>query len=271
MDIQKYIDQIVAQAIDFAPSLAMALIILFVGIKVINKMVHLTDPAMKKAGINDSLRSFIGSMLGLSFKVLLLFSVAGIVGIETTSFIAVLAAAGFAVGLALQGSLSNFAAGIIILVFRPYRVGDWIEVDGKFGKVEEIQIFNTLLSTPGKKTLIIPNGQIVDNAIINFSLKENIRLELTAVIPYEESFPRVKALLAEAMRQVPGVLSSPEPEIGIASFDTHYVVLAVRPYVSPENYWPVTFSVNEMVKRVFHENGVRMAYSEGVDLGEIGA
>ena len=256
--------------VEYAPKLVLAIILLFVGIKVINKLADLAGKGLQRAGVSENLLPFMRSIIGISLKVLLFFSIAGIVGIDTASFVAVLAAASFAVGLALQGSLSNFAAGIIILIFRPYNTNEWIEVDGKFGKVEEIQIFNTILVTPGQKTLIIPNGQIVDNIVTNYSRKGFVRLELNVTMPYDENFPRIQEIIMETMKETPGVRQDPEPEVGIELFDTHNIVLGVRPYVDPNDYWPVTFELHARIKDAFYHHNVKVAYSEGVEMGNIG-
>lgn len=263
-------DQIQSMFLEYAPKLGLAIVLLIVGLRIANKIAKLAAAAMKRAGVSENILPFISSMVGIGIKVLLIFTVAQLVGIETTSFVAVLAAAGFAVGLALQGSLSNFAAGIIILIFRPYKVGQWIEVDDKFGKVEEIQVFNTLIVTPGAKTLIIPNAQVVENIVTNYSHKGHIRLELTISMPYAESFPKVKQIIEEVLSTTPGVLSEPAPEVGIESFDSHTVILGIRPYVHPDDYWEVTFEVHQRVKTAFSVHGIEMAYSEGVELGKIG-
>jgi len=147
--------------------------------------------------------------------VFLFLSVAGIVGIDTAAFIGVLAAASFAVGMALQGSLSNFAAGIIILIFKPYKVGDWVEVQDKFGKVEDIQIFNTIVSTPGQKTLIIPNGEVISGIVTNYSKKGVIRMELNVTMPYEESFPKVRDVIMKELVSIDKVLNDPVPGVEI--------------------------------------------------------
>lgn len=265
-----WMDKLTIMVMEYAPKLALAVLVLVVGIKVINKIANLARLAMEKAGINDTITPFLSSMVGISLKVLLCFSIAGMVGIETASFVAVLAAAGFAVGFALQGSLSNFAAGIIILMFRPYKAGDWIEVSDKFGKVEEIQIFNTLIVTPGRKTLIIPNGQVVESIVTNFSEKGFIRVELNVTMPYAESFPKIKAIILEAIKDLPNVLQDPIPEVGIETFDSHSIVLAVRPYTHPDHYWDVTFAAHESIKAAFNTHGIQVAYSEGVEMGTIG-
>lgn len=271
MQAAGWVEKLTNMVLEYAPRLALAIIVLVVGIKVINRLANFAKLAMEKAGINNTITPFLSSIISIALKVLLIFSIAGMVGIETASFVAVLAAAGFAVGLALQGSLSNFAAGIIILLFRPYKVEDWIEVNEKFGKVEEIQIFNTIIVTPGQKTLIIPNGQVVDGIVTNFSEKGFIRVELNVTMPYAESFPRVKEIILNALRPIPHVLQDPAPEVGIETFDSHSIVLAVRPYTHPDQYWDVTFAAHEQIKAAFHDNGIQVAYSEGVEMGSIGS
>jgi small conductance mechanosensitive channel len=269
-DLSKYADKAIELAIEFGPRLLTAIIVLIVGFWLIKKVRKLTEISLRKANFNIEIVSFLVSLLDITLKVFLLLTVAGMVGIETASLIGVLAAAGFAVGLALQGSLSNFAAGILILIFKPYRVGDWVEVQEKFGKVEEIQIFNTIIGTPGHKTLIIPNGQVIDGIVTNFSQKGHIRVELEVTMPYEESFPKVEKLLRETVLQHSLVLNDPEPEIGILTFDSHSIILSVRPYCEPDNYWTVVYDVNKSIKQAFHEQNVKVAYSEGVEIGNIG-
>jgi len=187
-----------------------------------------------------------------------------------TSLVGIIAAVGFAVGMALQGSLSNFAAGIMVMVFKPYKVGDYVEVSDKFGKVESIQIFNTSVVTPGQKTHIIPNGQVVEGVITNFSAKGHIHLELNISMPYEESFPKVKQVILAALDEMPNVLKEPAPTVGIETYDSHNIILSVRPFIEPEDYWTVTFDANSRIKEAFSKAGIRMAYSEGVELGPIG-
>ena len=265
-----WVDKITEMVIEYAPKLGLALVLLFIGLRVCNWIARIAGKAMETAGISHNIVPFLRSLVGISLKVLLIFSVASLVGIDTASFLAVLAAAGFAVGLALQGSLSNFAAGIIILIFRPYKVGDWVEILDKFGKVEQIQIFNTIITTPGMKTLVIPNGQVVENVVTNFSQKGMIRLEVSVTMPYNESFPRVQEIIKGALEAIPMVLKQPAPEVGIETFDTHNILLTVRPYVNPDDYWEATFEVHRAIKQAFHENKVNVAYSEGVEMGSIG-
>ena len=269
-EISVYVNQIGKMAIEFAPNLIKAVLVLWVGMKVVNKITSLAKIAFQKAGLSESIAPFLASIIGGALKVLIVFSVAGIVGVETASFVAVLAAAGFAIGLSLQGSLSNFAAGIVILLFKHYKVGDWIEVQEKFGKIEEIQIFNTTMITPGRKTLIIPNGQIVDNIVANYSRKGYIRMELRVTMPYAESFPKIKEIIESTLLTVPKILKTPLPEVGIEEYESHSIIVAVRPYVEPDDFWEVTFETYEKIKAAFHDHNIKVAYSEGVEMGNIG-
>lgn len=268
--LQSWFDTAGELIITYVPKLVLALILLVVGLRIINRVTDLAIGYVRRQNLAPTIMPFVGSVVGIGLKVLLVFSVAGIVGIDTGAFVAVLAAAGFAVGLALQGSLANFAAGLIILLFRPYRIDDWIEVQDKFGRVEEIQIFNTIIVTPGRKTLIVPNGQIIQNIVTNFSVKGHIRLELSVMIAYESNFPQIKQIILNALRNNPLVLDEPAPQVGIESFDTHNIIVSVRPFVHPDDYWEATFDVYARIKAAFSENNIKMAYSEGVELGPIG-
>lgn len=256
---------------DFGPKLGLAIVTLIVGFWLLKRIKKVFMIPLNRANLGPGVTSFIMSILDAIMKIAIILFAASFVGFETSSLVAVIAAASFAVGLALQGSLSNFAAGILIMVFKPYRTGEWIEVKEKFGKVQEIQIFNTILETPGRKTLIIPNAQVIDDVVTNFSEKGIIRIELNVHMPYAESFPRVKKIILDAIAQCPDVLSDPAPEVGIESFDSHTVILSVRPYAQPDRYWEVTFACHEVIKAAFHEAGIKVAYSEGVELGSIGA
>lgn len=268
--INDYLDQAMKMAIEYLPKLALALLLLYFGFKLANRLSSLFARLLERLGMSSSLLTFSRSLANIGLKMLLIFTVAAVAGVDITAFVAVLAAAGFAVGLALQGSLSNFAAGIIIVLFRPYKVGDWIELDEKFGQVEEVEIFNTIIVTPGRKTLIVPNGKVVENIVTNYSKKGFIRLELKVSMPYSESFPKVKEIILQELLTIETVLKDPRPEIGIESYDSHNVLLAVRPYATPDDYWQVTFEAYERIKAAFNRNGIKVAYSEGIELGTIG-
>lgn len=266
-----YFEYFVEHIVPLVANLAGGIALLVVGFWLIRRVRRIADLALVRAGFEKAIVSFLSSFLDVALKVFLLIIVAGVVGVDTAALVGVIAAAGFAIGLALQGSLSNFAAGILILVFKPYRVDDWIAIDEQFGRVEHIQIFSTIIVTPGKKTLVVPNGMIIDGILTNYSKKGQVRLELNVTMPYGESYPRVEALIRDVLAHTPGVLADPPPEVGIESFDSHSVVLAVRPYTKPDDFWPVTFEVYRGIKHAFSEAGIEVAYSEGVELGRIGA
>ena len=269
--IEKYLEMGSDAIVAYAPKVILAIVLLLIGIRIINKVVSISVNKMTERGIGADLTPFLGSIVSVGLKLMLIFAVVSILGFDIAAFVGILAAAGFAVGLALQGSLSNFAAGILIVIFRPYKIGDWVKIpDDYFGQVQEIQIFNTILVTPGRKTLIVPNGEVISGVVTNFSDKGHIRLELTLLLGYEESFPKIKAVIEEALQGVEGILQDPAPEVGIESFDTHNVVVAVRPFISPGDYWEGTFEVHAKVKSALSAAGIKMAYSEGVDLGPIG-
>ncbi len=257
-----YADQFMHMVVEYAPKLLLALVLLIVGLAVINKLSDWASKAMKKRGVSDDIRPFLASMINVLLKVLLVFSVAEIVGIKTTSFVAMLAAAGFAVGLALQGSLSNFAAGVLILIFRPYRTGDLIQVNGFIGNVMEIQILNTIIATPDNKTVIIPNSVPISGIITNLSARKFLRIDLRIAVAYTENFEKVQEILLETLRTTPKVLTDPAPFVGIEQFDTHNMIIAVRPHSTTEDYWDVYFETHRRVKKALGEHGIQMMFPE---------
>jgi len=177
-------DKILDLVISVSTNLAMAIAILVIGFWIVKRVMKVIEFSLEKANLSPEITSFLSSLLSAVFKVFILLAAIGKVGVDTASLVGLIAAAGFAVGMALQGSLANFAAGIMIMVFKPYKLGDWIEACEKFGKVESIQIFNTTIVTPGQKTHIIPNGQVMEGVITNFSQKGTIRLELKKYLRY---------------------------------------------------------------------------------------
>ena len=269
MEIQKYIDEITLLIIERGPTLLLAIVVLVVGLWLIGRLMKYINGLMKKSHLNADVQPFLRTLISVILKVLLFFSVAQMVGVETTSFVALLAAAGFAIGMAFQGSLSNFASGVMILVFRPYKVGDLIEVNDELGFVREIQVFNTIIETFNHVHVIIPNSAVLSDKIKNFSESEHLRIDLNVSMPYNESFDKVKSIILNALSVLPSVEKDPEPFVGIENFDSHNIVLAVRPFATVDNYWDAYFQSHEAVKKALGENGIEVAYSEGVELGKI--
>lgn len=266
-----YVELVKTNFIHYTPKILLAILVLWIGFKVIKKVETFVDKSLKKMMISDTMRPFLGSLLSTTLKIALVLVAVSILGVELSGLVTIVAAMGFAIGLSLQGSLGNFASGILILFLKPYEVGNWIQVDDKFGKVSEIGIFSTQMITPGNKTLIVPNSKITDDVVTNYSSKGYVRLELNIHIPYNQDFPMVKKIIENELAQIEGVINDPAPEIGIETFDTHNIQLAVRPYATPDNYWQATFDSHEAIKKAFNTHNIKVAYSEGIELGDIGA
>lgn len=227
--------KIIDALVDYLPTLFSALAVLFVGFYAIAFLSKLVDKAMTQREFDISLKSFIKSLINIALKIILVISVAGMLGIHTTSFVAVLGAAGLAVGLALQGSLANFAGGVLILFFKPYKVGDTIEVDGVIGEVKEIQIFNTVLLKPDHRTAFLPNGAVSNNKIINHSKEGSLRTEMQFFFPVERDFSHVKSIIEEAIQSNPEVVKSKAIEIFIVEVSSGYYKVVSSFFSTPEN------------------------------------
>lgn len=269
-NLDYYLEIIKNNLIEFTPKLLLSGFILWIGFKLIKKVCNLLDKSLKKMQVSDTMRPFLMSLFSTVLKIVLVFVAVSIVGIKLSGLVTIIAAMGFAIGMSLQGSLGNFASGILILFLKPYKVNDWIQIDDKFGKVEEIGIFSTILITPGNKTLIIPNAKITDDILTNYSKKGIVRLELNIHIPYSESFPKAKEVILNELKGISSLHHEIAPEVGIENFDTHNVIIAVRPYATPENYWQAKFDANQAIKLAFSKNKIQIAYSEGIELGDVG-
>jgi len=242
--------------INFGPKLVSALLIFIIGLTIINWASRLAAKSMKKRNVDASLQSFLASMVSVGLKVLLLITVAGMMGIETTSFVAIIGALGLAVGLALQGSLANFAGGVLILVFKPFKTGDLIESSGQTGVVREIQIFNTILLTPENKTVILANGAVSNNTIINYSKHGNLRVDITMAVAPDTDIQKAKNVALEVLKKNDKVLADPAPSVNVIKVGDGMVTLAIRPFTNQENYWDTFFSLQEQIKNAFDQNGI---------------
>lgn len=247
-------------AVEWAPKVVGAILVYLIGSWLIGKVVSILGVAMTKAGLDKDIQPFLKSMASVILKVLLLMSVAGMVGIETTAFVALIGMAGLAIGMALQGTLSHFAAGVMVLIFKPYSVGDLIDVQGQVGHVEEIQVFNTVITTPDNKKVIIPNGIATSGVMTNLSANKHLRVDLNVAMPYEEDFDRVQKIVMDAIRSTPNVLTTPAPVVEIEKFNEHNVTLAVRPYANTPDYWQVYFDTYKNVKKALGTAGIKVAY-----------
>jgi len=269
--IQEYSSNLMDWAIVFVPKLILASLVLWIGFKIVAKLSKGIGAVLEKSNLGTEVTGFLKSIISTILKVVVLAIAASIIGVKMTALIGLLGAAVFAVGMALQGFMGNFASGLTILFLKPYQVGDWISVEDSFGKVKSIQIFNTTLETPNDKTLVIPNGQMTDNVITNYSQMGLMRLELNVTMPYAESYPRVKEVIQGALKKSEYINWTKEPKIGIETYDSHNIVLAIRPYILPDNYWDATYEIYGLIKSAFSAADIKAAYSEGVELGPIGA
>jgi len=213
-----------------------------------------------RSGMDKDVTPYLKSIMGVILKVLLLVTIAGILGVETTTFAAAIAAIGLAIGLALQGTLGHLASGLMILIFKPYSVGDLVDMQGQLGHIKEIQIFNTIMTSLDSKTVIVPNGTATSGIITNLSREGHLRVDLNAAIAYEEDFEKVKGIIMGAINQTPKVLKSPQPTVAIEKLDEHSVLIAVRPYSTVEDYWDVYFGVYENMKKELGKAGIKVPY-----------
>jgi len=239
-----------------------ALAIFIIG-KIVAKTVKSgTAKAMTKAGSDPILVSFTTNMLYAALLAFVIIASLGQLGIQTTSFIAILGAAGLAIGLALQGSLANFAAGVLMIIFRPFKQGDFIEGAGVAGVVEEVHIFNTVMRTGDNKTIIIPNGGLMNGNIINYSTKPTRRLDLVIGIGYDDDIKKAKLVLEELLLSEERILKDPPPTIGLLELADSSVNFAVRPWVNSADYWGVHFDLLERIKLRFDDEGISIPYPQ---------
>ncbi|MFT5720479.1 MAG: small conductance mechanosensitive channel [Motiliproteus sp.] len=260
--LDQYSGQLIEYATLYGSKILLALLTLVIGLWVIRYLVRGFSRALATAAIEATLAIFLAKLAGTALKILLLISVASMIGIETTSFIALFGAAGLAVGLALQGSLSNFAGGILILLFKPYKIGDYIEAQGLSGTVKEIQIFNTVMHTPDRKTVIIPNGSISNGNIINYSLSPIRRVDMIFGIGYGDDLKKAKTILEQLVAADERILKDPESQVVLAALADNSVNFSVRAFVNAADYWGVYFDMNEKVKLTFDEQGISIPYPQ---------
>lgn len=244
----------------WAPKIVGAILVLLIGLWIIGMIMKAVRRGMERSGLDQDIIPFLSSLISVLLKVMLVLSVAEIVGVKTTSFIALIGMAGLAIGMALQGTLGHFASGVMILIFKPYRVGDLVSIQDQVGHVEEIQVFNTIIKSLDNKRVIIPNGQATSGLITNLSTYDLLRVDLNVAMPYEEDFDKVQGIILEAIRNTPKALQDPAPTVEIEKFNEHSILLAVRPYATPADYWDVYFGTYRNVKAALGKNNIKVAY-----------
>ena len=260
--INEYLQLGLTYALKYGIQMIGAIIVLFIGLWIIRRIANGTTALMEKREFDESLRPFLVSLLTVTLKALLVISVMNMIGIEMTSFIAILGAAGLAVGMALSGTLQNFAGGIMILIFKPFKVGDFIEAQGHLGSVKEIQIFNTILTTTDNKTIIIPNGGLSTSSMTNFSTQETRRVDFVFGIAYGDDLNKAKSIIMNIAVQDTRVLKDPEPFVRMSELADSSVNITTRLWVKADAYWDVYFDTMENVYQQFIEQNINIPYPQ---------
>lgn len=256
----RLLDQAISLVMTYAPKVVLALVTLLVGLWLIKRLVKVLDKRL--ASSDPTLSKFLCSLIGMTLKILLVISAASMVGIATTSFIAVLGAAGLAVGLALQGSLSNFAGGVLILIFKPFKVGDVIEAQGYLGTVKEIQILYTIINTPDNRRIVIPNGNLSNSSMINITAYETRRCDMTFGIGYDDDIDKAKAVCLRLIEEDERALKEPAPLIVVGALGESSVDLTVRVWTQSSDVWPFYWDMQERVKKAFDAEGISIPFPQ---------
>lgn len=262
MDFTIDTQTIVEYASLYGVKLLSALAIFIIGKWVSKKIVALVKKAMEKGKVDDTLISFGGNVIYALMLTFVVIAALSQVGIETTSMAAAIAAAGLAIGLALQGSLSNLAAGVMIILFRPFKIGDYIEAAGTSGTVEDISIFTTTLKTPDNKEVIVPNGGITSGNITNYSAKDTRRIDLVIGVGYDDDLKKVRKTLEKVLKAEKRLLAEPEPTIAVSELGDSSVNFVVRPWVNSSEYWPTRFALIEAIKTTFDKEGITIPFPQ---------
>lgn len=261
-DLKKYWDQASDLVIEYGATLVLAVVVLIVGLWLIKRIINTVRKAMDKRNVDPSLKPFLTSIIGALLKIMLVISVAGMVGVEMTSFVAVLGAAGLAVGLALQGSLSNFAGGVLILLLKPFKVGDFIEANGFSGTVREIQIFYTYLTTTQNQEVVIPNGDLSNNAVKNYSFHDTRRIDMTFGIGYEDDIDKAKGILRGIVESDSRILKDKGIDIFLEELADSSVNFHVRCWATNGDFWDIYNNMSEKVKKAFDADGVSIPFPQ---------
>lgn len=266
MDLQLWIDRAYDLILDFGPRIIGAVLIYIIGSWIIRLILRSLKRLMDKASYEASLKKFLINLLRWTLKIVLIIVILGVVGIETTSFAAILAAAGLAVGLALQGSLANFAGGVLIMIFKPFKIGDLIEAQGEMGVVKEIEIFTTKLTGLSNKEIIIPNGTLSNGNVVNYSVTGTRRVDLVIGVDYASDIKKTKEVLMDVLKAHPSVIDDPAPSVNLLALADSSINFAVRPWCKSEDYWTVYFEVTENIKLALDKAGIEIPYPHRVNI-----
>lgn len=262
IDLEQLASTLQETGVDLALRLITAVVIFYVGRMIANILTGTLRRMMQKNEVDKTLETFICNLTRIALLAFVVIAAISALGVETTSVIAVLGAAGLAVGLAMQGSLSNFAAGVLIVLFRPYRVGDYIEAAGIGGTVESVQILTTVMRTPDNKRIIVPNSQIMNSAITNYSVNDTRRIDLVVGVGYGDDLDKVRATLEDLVENEERILRDPAWVIAVGELADSSVNFYVRPWVKTEDYWSVRFDLTEAIKKRFDDVGIQIPFPQ---------
>ncbi|MEQ9823686.1 MAG: mechanosensitive ion channel domain-containing protein [Puniceicoccaceae bacterium] len=253
-------------AIEFSATygikIILAIVLFLVGKRIASWLSKMTKNALTKGHMDPTLVSFVGNIVNALLLAAVVIAVLDVVGIQTTSLVAVIGAAGLAIGLALQGSLANFASGVMLIIFRPFRQGDFITAGGESGIVEEVTLFTTSMRTPDNKAIIIPNAAITSGSITNFSAKPTRRVDLVYGVSYNDDLKKVKEVIWDVLNADERILKDPAPTVGLLELADSSVNFAVRPWVNASDYWAVYFDLNETIKLRFDQEGISIPFPQ---------
>jgi small conductance mechanosensitive channel len=270
MDLQNWIDRGYELIMLYGPKLLLAIVIWLAGIWVIKTILKVLRKSLEKGDYDISLKKFLLNLTNWALKIVLIIVVLGTLGVETTSFAAILAATGLAIGLALQGSLANFAGGVLIMLFKPMKIGDLIEAQGEIGVVKEIEIFTTRLIGLSNKEIIIPNGALSNGNIINYTTQGTRRVDLVFGVSYDADIKQAKDLLINLLLSHPKILKEPVPSVNVIELADSSVNFAVRPWCKSDDYWAVYFEITESAKEALDAAGIEIPYPHRVQISKQG-
>lgn len=255
-------ERMVELAITYGSQILLAVITLVIGLWLIGKLVKVLKRIFEMRSFEQTLQSFLIHLISITLKVLLLVSVVTMVGVQMTSFIAILGAAGLAFGMALSGTLQNFAGGVMLLIYKPFKVGDYIDAQGSVGTVAEIQIFHTILKTADNKTVVIPNGGLSNSTLTNYSTEPLRRVDWTFSISYSENIDKARGIILSVINSDVRIHQDPAPFVGLISLGDSSVNMVTRVWVNTADYWDVFFAVNENVKKEFDKTGIVIPFPQ---------
>jgi small conductance mechanosensitive channel len=246
----------------YGVKILMALVIFIIGKWVVKKLANVIEKLMQKNEVDPAIRNFAGSIIYYALLAFVCIAALGQLGIQTASFVAIVGAAGLAVGLALQGSLSNFAAGVLLLIFRPFKVGDFVEIAGTSGVIQNIQIFTTELNTPDNKKVIVPNGGVISGNIVNYSANDTRRVDLVFGIGYSDDIDAARKVIEGILKADKRVLEIPAATVAVVELADSSVNFVCRPWVNTADYWDVYFDLTEAVKKAFDSSGISIPFPQ---------